>query len=108
MLQITVGASHDINISGLEDILKSKVFEDWQQQHLNEKLKMIFIVHPSVYKEFTKQLYLYNYVAAEGSSKNDSKTRLRNTEKRKEMGSSDRKLSFPIILTLVFFILECQ
>lgn len=30
---MTVGTSHEINISGLEDILKSKVFEEWQQQH---------------------------------------------------------------------------
>jgi len=69
---MTVGKSHDINISGLEDILKSEVFEDWRQQHPDEKLKMIFIVHPSVYEKFTKQSYLYNYVAAEGNSKEDS------------------------------------
>jgi hypothetical protein len=84
MLQMTVGTCHEINVSGLEDILKSKVFEEWQQQHPDEKLKMIFIVHPSVYEEFNKQSYLYNYVAAEGNSKDDSKTRPRNTEKRRE------------------------
>ena len=84
MLQMTIGVSHQINICGLEDILKSGIFDDWTKQHPNEKLRMIFIVHPSVYKEFTKQTYTYNYVAEEGNSKDDSEKGLRNTEKRKE------------------------
>lgn len=88
MLQMTIGVSHQINICGLEDILKSGIFDEWIKQHPNEKLRMIFIVHPSVYKEFTKQTYTYNHVAEEGNSKDNSEKRQRNTEKRKAAAES--------------------
>jgi hypothetical protein len=57
MFQMTVGKSHEINISGLEEILKSNIFEAWRKERQDEYLKLMFIVHKSTYKEFGKQNY---------------------------------------------------
>jgi hypothetical protein len=70
MFQMTVGETHPINMSGLEELLQSNIFADWEKEHPDEKLKMIFVVHPSVYKSFKKQTYLYS---RDEKSKNERK-----------------------------------
>ena len=84
MFQMTVGKTHDINISGLEEILRSNIFEAWRKKHTNEYLKLIFVVHKSTYQEFGKQNYKYTKVDIEGNSKAAQQKRKRNTATAKE------------------------
>ena len=84
MFQMTVGKSHEINISGLEEILRSKVFDSWRKEHRNECLKLIFIVHKSVYQEFGKQHYRFTSPDAEENCKAAQAKKPRNTIKLKE------------------------
>jgi hypothetical protein len=85
MFQMTVGKTHPINISGLENVVQSQVFRSFQKEHPETPLRMIFIVHPSVFKNFKKQSYTYKSKEKEqeGNSKTTSKNRKRNTTKRK-------------------------
>jgi hypothetical protein len=84
MLQMTTGETHDINVSGLEEILQSNIFQAWQKEHPNDDLKFIFIVHKSTFKEFGKQTYEYGKVDIGGNSKATQEQRKRNTAKVKE------------------------
>ena len=58
ILQLTVGKTHEIDISGLEEAIKSDIFKTWKAEHPNLKLRLIFVVHPSVFMEFDKQTYI--------------------------------------------------
>jgi hypothetical protein len=78
LVQMTVGADHEINIAGIEDVLEAGVFTEWGDKHPDENLRLIFIVHPSVFDAFQKQTYRYSNEEVEG-------TKIRNTEKRKKM-----------------------
>jgi hypothetical protein len=89
MFQMTVGKTREINISGLEEVLKSNIFEGWRKEHKDEYLKLIFIVHKSTYQEFGKQSYKYTNVDSEGNSKAAKDQRKRNTAKIK----ASRKLT---------------
>ena len=85
MFQMTVGKTHSINISCLENIVQSQIFRSFQKEHPDTPLRMAFIVHPAVFKEFKKQSYTYkSEEEEEGNSKAASKSRQRNTTKRKE------------------------
>lgn len=84
MVQMTVGKQHPINISGLEEILKSNIFQSWQENNPDEKLRLIFIVHKSVFNNFGKQSYKYNDGDANGNSITAAKNRLRNNLNIKE------------------------
>src|SRR5204863_3039580 len=83
MFQMTVGKLHDVNISGLEEILQSNIFQAWQKEHPNDYLKFIFIVHKSTFKEFGKQTYKYTNDIG-GNSKAAQEQRTRNTAKVNE------------------------
>lgn len=84
MFQMTIGKEHPINISGLEGVLQSNIFQPWQKLNPDQKLKMIFVVHNSVFKEFSKQSYKYNDVDPNGNSKNAANTKSKNTPAVKE------------------------
>jgi hypothetical protein len=68
-LQMTVGKDHKINISGIENVLKSGKFGTWEDQHPNQPLRLLFIVHPTVFDNFTKQTYRYPDRTKHGNKK---------------------------------------
>ena len=85
MFQMTIDKTHPINISGLENIVQSQIFRSFQKEHPDTRLRMVFIVHPTIFKEFKKQSYTYkSEEEEEGNPKAASKSRQRNTTKRKE------------------------
>jgi hypothetical protein len=69
LFQMTVGKTHPIKILGLEDVIDSGIFHEWLAQHPGSRLKLVFILHPSVYQEFGKQSYLYSNASPHGKSK---------------------------------------
>lgn len=80
LLQMTVSNDHRVQISGLEEALESKIFKKWEDENPDKTLRLIFIIHPSVLAQFTKQTYKY----ADNSEKGISKPRARQTVKMKE------------------------
>jgi hypothetical protein len=77
LVQMTVGVDHEINIAGIEEVLEARVFGEWEDKHPDEKLRLIFIVHPSVFDHFQKQTYRYPNKEVEG-------TKIRSTDKRRK------------------------
>ena len=55
MLQMTVGLGHSINIDGLEKFLNTGVFAEWENNHPEETLRLIFVVDASAESEFIKE-----------------------------------------------------
>ena len=49
MLQMTVGEEHTVNMEGLEKVMNSGIFREWENEHPAEKLKLIFVVDSVVY-----------------------------------------------------------
>jgi hypothetical protein len=70
MVQMTVGAEHGINVNGLESVLKSGIFTEWENQHPNELLKLVLIVDGQAYEKFRKdQAYTYNPEARKANNR---------------------------------------
>ena len=82
MLQMTVGSGHSINMDGLEKILNSGVFTEWENNHPEEPLRLIFVVDSSADSEFIKE-QTFRYT--QSTNKAD---RGRSKEKRREFVNS--------------------
>jgi hypothetical protein len=89
MLQMTVAGHHPVKISGLEDVLGSRIFLRWMQENPGQKLKLVFLVHPSKFEEFGTQSYSYDEVDKEGNSTAASKLRAKNTKARRDERKSE-------------------
>jgi len=79
---MTVGSGHSINMNGLEKILNSGVFTEWENDHPEELLRLIFVVDSSADPEFIKE-QTFRYT--QSTNKAD---RGRNKEKRREFVNS--------------------
>lgn len=44
VLQMTVGKDHPINVPGLEKILKSGIFAEWENENPTERIKFVFVL----------------------------------------------------------------
>ena len=82
MLQMTIGSGHSINMDGLEKILNSGIFTEWENNHPDETLRLIFVVDVSADLEFIKE-QTFRYT--ESINKAD---RGRSKEKRREFVNS--------------------
>jgi hypothetical protein len=51
MLQMTVDQDNTINMSRLEMILASGIFNEWENRNPDKQLSLIFVVDPAVYKQ---------------------------------------------------------
>ena len=90
ILHMTVGKPHEIDISGLEEAIKSDIFETWKAEHPNQKLQLIFVVHSSVFEDFDKQIYKYSEPSpSEGRSKKGSECKEKNIAEAKDRRKSD-------------------
>lgn len=78
---MTVSKTHPISISGLETVLESGIFNEWLAKHPGSKLKLVFVLHPSVYEEFGKQSYAYSDVSSRDKSKLSFTQKPWNTQK---------------------------
>jgi len=58
LIQITVGKKHGVKSSGLEKILKDKLFNAWRNDHPDQKLRLVFLCDRFNFDQFTKQPYL--------------------------------------------------
>jgi hypothetical protein len=82
LLQMTVGKDHKINISSIKNILASGKFREWEDQHPGQPLRLVFIVHPTVFDNFTKQTYRYSDKSTDGSKhRNNQKQKTERKEK---------------------------
>jgi hypothetical protein len=54
ILQMTTGKSYSINASGVENVLGSRIFGAWQDKYATESIKCIFVVHTSVFDDYTE------------------------------------------------------
>jgi hypothetical protein len=102
ILHMTVGKPHEIDISGLEEAIKSHIFETWKAEHPNKKLQLIFVVHPSVFMEFDKQTYKDSEPSPyEGGSKKGSECKEKNIAEAKDRRKSDvEKMITQYVLTV--------
>ena len=72
MLQMTVGEEHTVNMEGLEKVMNSGIFREWENEHPAEKLKLIFVVDSAVYSEYERK-QTFRYPRSEKNANNKRK-----------------------------------
>ena len=85
MLQMTIGEEHNINIEGLERAMNSGIFQEWEDEHPEEKLKLIFVVDSAVYSEYQrKQTFRYSRSEKNANNKRKNETKKEKIESQME------------------------
>jgi hypothetical protein len=71
---------------------RSNIFQDWETSNPGGKIRLLFIVHPSGFREFSKQSYKYHDVDPNGNSIKATKEKPRNAAKVKEQRKKKAEL----------------